>query len=215
MATTAENVELQVIEQDERVQELTQGSLELIERAEGIEIVNDETDLDAAEFLAQVKTARKRVDELRHWFTDPLETHKKNIIARFKSTDAPLEQAQKIVGGKHLAYQRVQQEAARKEQERLRKLAEAKQARQAQRAEDKGLEAPPVVIPMPTIQAPPKTIHTASGSVTTRTVWRHEVLDMAALPDEYKIADEVKLGKVVRAGVREIPGVRIYEEMVV
>jgi len=215
MATTAENVELQVIEQDERVQELTQGSLELIERAEGIEIVNDETDLDAAEFLAQVKTARKRVDELRHWFTDPLETQKKNIIARFKSTDAPLEQAQKIVGGKHLAYQRVQQEAARKEQERLRKLAEAKQARQAQRAEDKGLEAPPVVIPMPTIQAPPKTIHTASGSVTTRTVWRHEVLDMAALPDEYKIADEVKLGKVVRAGVREIPGVRIYEEMVV
>lgn len=215
MATTAENVELQVIENDERVQELSQGSLELVKRAQGIEIVDDETDVDAAEFLAQVKTARKRVDELRHWFTDPLETQKKNIIARFKTTDAPLEQAQKIVGGKHLVYQRAQQEAARKEQERLRKLAEGKQARQAARAEEKGLEAPPVVIPMPTVQAPPKTIHTASGSVTTRTVWRHQVVDMAALPDEYKIADEVKLGKVVRAGVREIPGVRIYEEMVV
>ncbi len=215
MATTAENMELETIEQDERVQELSQGSLELIERAQGIEIIDDETDLEAAEFLAQVKTARKRVDELRHWFTDPLETQKKAIIARFRATDAPLEQAQKIVGGKHITYQRAQQEAARKEQERLRKLAEARQARQAVKAEEKGLEAPPVQIPMPTVQAPPKTLHTAFGSVSTRNVWKHEVVDMAALPDEYKIADEVKLGKVVRAGVREIPGVRIFEEMVV
>lgn len=215
MATTAEKVELQTIEQDERVQELSQGSLELIERAQGIEIVDKETDDEAAEFLAQVKTARTRVDELRHWFTDPLEKQKKAIIARFKATDAPLEQAQRIVGGKHVAYQRQETEAARKEQERLRKLAEAKHARQAARAEEKGLEAPPVIIPMPTIQAPPKTIHTPSGSVTTRSIWKHEVVDMAALPDAYKIADAVKLGKVVRAGVREIPGVRIYEEMVV
>ena len=215
MATTAENVELQVIDKDERVQELSQSSLELLERAQSIEIVDDESHLEAAEFLAQVKTMRKGWDELRHFFTDPLEATKKMYIAKFKADDAPLEEAQRIVGGKHVAYQRAQQEAARKEQERLRKLAEAKQARQAAKAEEKGLEEPPVVIPMPTIQAPPKTLNTASGSVTTRTVWKHQVVDMATLPDEYKIADDVKLGKVVRAGVREIPGVRIYEEMVV
>lgn len=215
MATTAENVELQVIENDERVQELTQGSHELVARAEGIQITDAESDGIAAEFLAQVKTARKRWDELRHWFTDPLEAQKKAIIAKFKADDAPLEQAEKIVGGKHITWVRAQQEAARKEQERLRKLAEAKQARQAARAEEKGLEAPPVVIPMPTVQAPPKTLRTAAGSVTVRTTWKHEVVDFAALPEEYKVADDVKLGKVVRAGVREIPGVRIYEEMVV
>jgi hypothetical protein len=215
MATTAEKTELQVIENDERVQDVVQGSLELVERAESIEITDDESDVVAAEFLAQVKTARKRVDELRHWFTDPLETQKKAIIARFKATDAPLEQAQKIVGGKHIAYQREKQEAARKEQERLRKMAEARQERAEKRAEEKGLEAPAPIIPMPTVEAPPKTIHTAAGAVTTRTVWRHEVIDFAALPEEYKVADEVKLGKVVRAGVREIPGVRIFEEMVV
>lgn len=215
MASTAEHLELDVIESDERVQEFSAGALELLERAQGIEIVDEATDLEAAEFLSQVKTARKRWDELRHWFTDPLETQKKRIIAKFKTDDAPLEQAEKIVGGKHIAWVRQQQELARKEQERLRKLAEAKQARQAAKAEERGEEPPPVVIPMPTVQAPPKTLHTASGAVRTRTIWKHEVVDMAALPDEYKIADEVKLGKVVRAGVREIPGVRIYEEMVV
>jgi len=215
MATTAENVELQVIEQDERVQELSQGSIELLQRAQSIEIVDDESDFAAVEFLAQVKTARKRWDELRHWFTDPLETQKKRIIAKFKAGDDPLAATEKIVGQKHLTWTIAQREAARKEQERLRKLAEAKQARQAAKAEEKGLDAPPVVIPMPTVQAPPKTVRTESGSVTIRTTWKHEVLDMAALPDEYKMPDAVKLGKVVRAGVREIPGVRIYEEMVV
>jgi hypothetical protein len=215
MATMPANTALDVIEQDERAQELSGISLELLERAQSIEIVDDQSDCEAVEFIAQVKTARKRWDELRHWFTDPLEAQKKRIIAKFKADDEPLERALRIVGDKHLAYQRKRQEAARREQERLRKLAEAKQARQAAKAVEQGLEAPPVIIPMPTVQAPPKTIRTASGAVTTRTVWRHEVVDFAALPEEYKIADEVKLGKVVRAGVREIPGVRIYEEMVV
>lgn len=215
MATTAEHTQVEIIESDERVQELSQGSIELLDRAQNIEIIDDESDVEAAEFLAQVKTARKRWDELRHWFTDPLETQKKAIIAKFKADDAPLAEAQKIVGGKHVAYVQKQQEAARKEQERLRKLAEARQERAEKRAEEKGLEAPAPVIPMPTVQAPPKTIHTSAGAVRTRTVWKHEVVDFAALPEEYKIADEVKLGKVVRAGVREIPGVRIFEEMVV
>ena len=215
MATTAEHMDLEVIERDERAQELSGISLELLERAQSIEIVDPVSDHEAAEFLAQVKTARKRWDELRHWFTNPLEKQKKAIIAKFAADDAPLAQAQKIVGDKHIAYVREAQEKARREQERLRKLAEARQAKAAAKAEEKGLEAPPVVIHMPTVQAPPKTVRTEAGSVTIRSAWKFEVVDMAALPDEYKIADAVKLGKVVRAGVREIAGVRIYEEMVV
>jgi hypothetical protein len=65
---------------------------------------------------------------------------------------------------------------------------------------------------MPTVEAPAKTVHTASGKVTIRSVWKHRVTDFDALPDEYKIADDVKIGKVVRAGIRQIPGVEIYEE---
>jgi hypothetical protein len=65
---------------------------------------------------------------------------------------------------------------------------------------------------MPTVEAPAKTVHTAAGKVTMRSVWKAEVIDFNLLPDEYKVADEVKIGKVVRAGVRQIPGVRIYEE---
>lgn len=215
MATTAEVLDVSTIERDERAQELSTISVKLLERAKGLEIIDEDSDLEAAEFLSQVKTARKRWDELRHWFTDPLEAQKKAILAKFKVDDAPLEQAQKIVGGKHITWVRQQQEAARKEQERLRKLAEARQERAERKAEEQGVEPPPVIIPMPTVQAPPKTLHTSAGKVTIRSDWKHQVVDFAALPEEYKVPDEVKIGKVVRAGVREIPGVRIYEETVV
>ena len=225
MATTAETLELEIYEvnelvprevtSDETVQSLNERAIVLLTEAQGIKIVDDASDRTGADIVVRAKALRAELLKARGAATTPYERTKKAIIAWFIAHDAPLEKVQVEIGRQHLTYQAKADEAARKEQERLRKLAEARQARQAAKAEEKGLEAPPVVIPMPTIQAPPKTLHTASGSVTTRTVWKHQVVDMAALPDEYKIADEVKLGKVVRAGIREIPGVRIYEEMVV
>ena len=201
-----------IVDQDQRVVEFSAKAKALIEHAESIVITDEASDYEAVEFIANVKSTLKGWDELRHFFTDPLEAHKKSIIARFKPDAEGLDKAQKIAGSKHINYTLAKEEAARKEQERLRKLAEAKQARQAAKAEEKGLEAPPVVIPMPTVEAPAKTIHTAAGKVTMRSVWKAEITDFNLLPDEYKMADEVKIGKVVRAGIRQIPGVRIYEE---
>lgn len=225
MATTAERLELEIYEPNELVpQEITSNetvlsmnerAIVLLTEAQGIKIVDDDSDNAGAEIIVRAKDLRAELLKARSAATTPYERTKKAIIAWFNAHEAPLEKVQKEIGRQHLAYQAKKDEQARKETERLRKLAEAKQARQAAKAEAQGLEAPPVVIPMPTVQAPPKTVKTASGSLTTRRIWKHQVVDFAALPEEYKIADEVKLGKVVRAGVREIPGVRIYEEMVV
>ncbi len=210
-AMPLEKAEIEVIESDARVQELSAGALELLDQARSIEITDAASDAAACEFILQVKTARKRWDELRHWFTDPLEKQKKAIIARFKNDDEPLAEAESIVSRKHLEWDRAQREAARKEQERLQKLAERRAEREAKKAEEKGVEPPPVVIPMPTIAEPPKTVRTAAGSLTTRVVWKFEVIDFAALPDEYKVPDAAKLGRVVNAGARNIPGVRIFQ----
>lgn len=199
--------QVDVIEQDQRVQDLSGETHALLAQAASIEIHDAASDRLAVEFILQVKTARRRWDELRHWFTDPLEAQKKAIIAKFKADDAPLEQAERIVSQKHLEWDREQREAAeaaRREEERLRRLAEARQAKA-------GRDAPTPIIPMPTVWAPPKTVRTAAGSLTVKTVWSFEVVDLSALPDEYKAADAVKIGRVVRAGVRQIPGVRIFE----
>lgn len=47
----------------------------------------------------------------------------------------------------------------------------------------------------------------------TRRSWKAQVVDEYKIPREYLIVDEVKINKVVRAGVRSIPGVKIFEEI--
>ena len=211
MAMPATAVEVLPVENDPQYQTLAGGALELLEHANGIVITDDQEDAAAKEFLVQVSTARKRWEELRHWFSDPLERQKKAIIARFKADAAPVEEAERIVRAKVAVYYREKQEAARREQERLRKLAEKRQERVVAKAEARGEEAPAPIIPLPTVEAPAKTTRTAEGSVTMRTVWKFEVTDPQAVPREYLIVNEKAIGAVVKAGVRQIPGVRIYE----
>lgn len=45
-----------------------------------------------------------------------------------------------------------------------------------------------------------------------RTTWSFQITDATAVPREYLMVDEVKVGKAVRAGTREIAGVRIFSE---
>ena len=48
----------------------------------------------------------------------------------------------------------------------------------------------------------------------TNKVMKFEVVDFKALPDEYKISDDVKIRKVVNALKMDtnIPGVKVWEE---
>jgi hypothetical protein len=192
------------------VQSLNERAIALLAEAHGLKITDDDSDLVGADVILRAKSLRKELGKARSDATTPFERTKKAIIAWFQAHDAPLEKVEREVGQQHISYQRRKDEAARKEQERLRLLAEKRQAKAAAKAEAKGEEPPAPIIPMPTVQAPAKTVKTAAGSLTTKVEWKFEVIDFAALPDEYKVPDAVKLGKVVRAGVREIPGVSIF-----
>ena len=46
----------------------------------------------------------------------------------------------------------------------------------------------------------------------TRKVWKWELVNFALVADKFKVLNEVLVGKMVRAGERDIPGVRIYSE---
>jgi hypothetical protein len=78
------------------------------------------------------------------------------------------------------------------------------------------LEAADVAVaPAPMIIAPPPVstrVVSDLGSVGVVKRWTFQVTDATLVPREYLAVDEVKIGKVVRAGLREIAGVRIYSE---
>jgi len=63
----------------------------------------------------------------------------------------------------------------------------------------------------PVVQEVAKVTRTSAGSATQTTTWTYEVTDFAAMPDQYKLEDKVGLNKAVKGGIRQIPGVRIYE----
>ncbi len=65
--------------------------------------------------------------------------------------------------------------------------------------------------PLPTPPPPPRKVSTDSGSVTQVPNRTWEIADFAALPNEYKIPDTAKIGRVVRAGIPSIPGIHIIE----
>ena len=56
-------------------------------------------------------------------------------------------------------------------------------------------------------------LRTESGSAYTITewTWDRENVQFDLVPNEYKALDEAKITKAVKAGIRNIPGIRIYQ----
>lgn len=43
-------------------------------------------------------------------------------------------------------------------------------------------------------------------------VWTHEVVDYSLIPQDYMVIDEKAIRAAIKAGVRDIPGLKIYQE---
>ena len=155
-------------------------------------------------FIAKLK---KAIEDKRKEYIGPIDEHKKAINDTFKGFSDPLAEADKIIRGKILVY-RQEQERIRAEQERINQLrmeaARAEMELKGELTESVGL-----------VEVAPSAPNHYRGeaAILSKTMLpKFEVVDFALLPDEYKQVDAAKLGKVVRAGLRTIPGVRIWVE---
>lgn len=90
-------------------------------------------------------------------------------------------------------------------------LAAAEEARKAAEATTAARDARPTFELAERDEAK-ATIKTTGGSFTVKKVWTAEVVDESQIPREFLTVDTKKINAVVKAGVREIAGVRIYEK---
>lgn len=104
-----------------------------------------------------------------------------------------------------------QLEAERREREaKQRAEAEALQKKLDEEAKAKGYEAPKVEV---TPTKPETVTRTEDGtSAHTRKVWTFEIEDFAKVPDRYKVIDDRVVNADIRAGVLEIPGLRVFQK---
>lgn len=195
-------------------------ALTIVDQAKAVKVMDSETYIQAG---ALWKTIGDMITEVKDTF-DPIceaahKAHKAATEKRAKYLN-PLTQAQKDVKKLMSDYDAEQERIRLAEEARLRELArkeeEERKLQEAIQAELEGdtetaekiiqeeVVAPPVVVPKST----PK----MAGGPVYRTMWKFEVTDEKAVPDEYKMIDEQKIGKIVTAlkDKTNIPGIRAY-----
>lgn len=164
----------------------------------------------ATDDLAIISKVKKAMEAKRKDYLQPFQEHIKEVNEAYKILMTPIEQADKITRDKMTAFIA--------EQNRKRQAAEAIEAEKLalarREAELKGGEITVDLSPVAKPEAAPERVTTDMGSAGLKDHWVFEVTDFALLPDEYKMVDAVKLGKVVRAGLHTISGVKIENKPV-
>jgi len=174
----------------------------VIEKAQGYVVENIKDVDSASSFLKEIKDMEKIVEDKRLTFTKPLNESLKNINDTFKKMREPLEQARDLLTKKILTWKRTEAERVAAEQAAWRKIQEAE-------AELRRLQNKPEIIEEPITIAP---VVNKIGNMQTVKRWTYAVVDLTQVPDCYKMLDAVALREAIRTGVREIPGVKIYQE---
>ena len=162
---------------------------------------------DATDDLSVISRLKKAIEEIKKEYTGPINEHLKAVNDAFKKFTEPLNQADMTTRQKILEY-RKEQDRIREEQERINQLkmdaAKAEMELKGELSESVDL--------VEVVPEPAKRISTDMGTSGVAKIWKFEVIDFSLLPDRFKMENATLIGKVVRAGEREIPGVKIWSE---
>ncbi|MFA6048245.1 MAG: hypothetical protein WC737_05570 [Parcubacteria group bacterium] len=187
----------------------------IVKQGAKIKIEKAEDMAPASEILKQIVARKKRIEELRVFFTKPLNDHIKDINNSFKASLKPLEELEMAIKKTMVTFREIERKA---EEEKQRIEFEAEQKRQEEEAKELKGNAKKEALNeiqnqefIPEVKQESK-VESASGQTRFRTVTKFEVTDEALVPREYLMVDERLVRKAVTGGAREIPGVRIYDE---
>ena len=179
----------------------------LIAQATNLSIVSTETLQGAVNLTSFIKDFGKRIKAM-------MDFHTKGLKAEIKKTELPykngMEKCAELelqIKSKIVVYQNEQEKIRLAEEDRLRKIQQKEYEKQIKKAEKKQ-EAPPP--PPPPVKVEAEKIE----GLQMRKTWDFSIEDEKLIPREYLCVDEKKIGKVVKAGIREIAGIRIFEKSI-
>jgi hypothetical protein len=177
--------------------------------ADAISIDSDEEEQMGIDSLADVKRFMKQVEDARKGQVDPFNKLVKRVNDMFRPIGDGLEKSESAIKDKVKQW-RIKKEQIRQAEERKRQAEyAAKIAEEQAKAKLEKREAEIVIPPPAIIQTQTKG---STSTASSRKVWKYEIVDESKIPDEYFVLDESKIKNMIRAGTREIPGVRIYED---
>jgi len=192
-------MEKQNFTKDQEIKKVSKNLPGMIESAEQLEILNQETRETAVTILGELKKVKSLVNDRKLFYTKPLKQMMTDYNTMANNFLEPIKKADQLIRGKLIKYDDYLEDLKRKEEEKLKKKTE--KAIQ----ENKPL---PVAKPIDTT----KKVKSENNTFTVTKVRKFEITDEMELPRQFLTPDLKKIGKLVKAGIEEIPGVRIWTE---
>ena len=153
----------------------------------------------AYDVLRNIADMKKNIEKRRTQITGPLNASLKATNTMFKELAAPFLEADGILRAKITRFHDIKEaQAAKMRERRLEKAAEAEEA---------GDEETALVYEQ---KADAVEAKVGKSVVTKRWTWR--LVDAAIVPRFYMEPDEMRIMAAVHEGVREIPGLEIYQK---
>jgi len=155
-------------------------------------VVEDEASHElAAEATRYAKAQIKLLEDKRKSVTQPLLAVKREIDSWFKPVVAQWQEAERDLKAKMLGYVKKVQEANR----------QAAAAAAAAETSEEAVTALQAIADKPQV----KGVHSVKR-------WTYEVIDVTSVPEQYLAVDHEEVTAAIKAGTREIPGLRIYQD---
>ena len=176
---------------------LTQKLGEVVATANDLAVTNEVNFKRITSMYAQAKDWEKQIEFARKAANAPDQDRINLRNDKAKELLTPLKQIQAIAKDKCAKYQEMLEDLKRQEEEKI------KQAVAVLELDD-----------MPYIP-PAEKSHRGDGAIAyTRQVYRTKIVDLSKVPLKYLKIDQDAVDQAVDLGIREIPGIEIYQEKV-
>jgi len=226
--------DIQVLEEDKnkKLVALSQGLPEMAQRLLDKKINTAEEYAYFCDILKKIKKREKDIETFRTMIVKPLNELVKQWNSEFKPAKDGVEKIKRLLNSMLVAYDDEQERLRIAEQKRLedeRRKAEEearKAAEEALRAEEDGKEeqsdeavekmeeAHKTIEEKETaikeVSAPVKPVTTEFSKTSFRVDTKFEIIQEELVPHTLCSPDKTKIDNAIKAGIKEIPGVRIY-----
>lgn len=179
------------------------------------EVVNGNVNSQAAAKAAtgitkNAKALFNKLEDERKAFTEPVRAFTASVNNVYKSFTDRLTQIEADLKQGLVSYQNQMELERRKAAKAAQEEAAKLQAKLDAEAKEAGVEAPQVVAPV--VVPHPTTVRSEQGTAYQVSSWEFEVEELDKVPREYLALDVARVRQAVKAGLRKIPGLRIFEK---
>jgi hypothetical protein len=185
----------------------------MLEIAQNYRVSDQKSNADAVAKISDAKKLTKTLESERKRVIKEPYNFVSKVNSFVKQFTEPLKEIERILKSKVGQYQHRIELERRESEKKAREEAAKLQADLDKEAKAKGVEpvkvAPVAVAPLDTVT---RTDDGASGHI--RKEWVGEIENPSQVPREFCSPDQKLIREAVKAGKREIPGVKIYEKII-